>query len=83
MSDRIETYIYESPDGGDTVYRRILGEPLDQRELHLISDSKQAWNYKMERRGRWLQIVESAEQDPVLKDMLDRVEIYHSLKNSP
>ena len=26
-------YIYESPDGGKTVYRRLFGEPHDKREL--------------------------------------------------
>ena len=76
-------YIYESPDGGHTVYRRLIGAPLDQRQLHSISDSKQAFDAKMERRGRWFQIVDSAEQDPVLRHMLDQIEIYHKLKSQP
>ena len=29
-----EPYIFESPDGGITIYRRKLGEPHDKRELY-------------------------------------------------
>ena len=39
-SDIIKTYIYESPDGGDTVYRRHFGDT--QREVHSISDKKRS-----------------------------------------
>ena len=77
MSDRIETYIYESPDGGDTVYRRTPGS-LDRE---MIKESP--FRKKMSRNQLWLDIVASAESDPVLKDMLDRIEIYHRLKDSP
>jgi hypothetical protein len=38
---------------------------------------------KMLRNQLWQDIVASAESDPVLKDMLDRIEIYHRLKDSP
>ncbi len=31
--DYKEKYIFESPDGGITVYRRKIGEPHDKREL--------------------------------------------------
>jgi hypothetical protein len=27
------SYIFESPDGGKTIYRRKMGEPHDKREL--------------------------------------------------
>jgi hypothetical protein len=77
MSDREETYIYESPDGGDTVYRRMVGS-LDREMIREGPLRK-----KMLRNQLWRDIFESAESDPVLQDMLDRVEIYHSLKDSP
>ena len=32
MTDK-EKYIYESPDGGKTVYRRIFGDYNSKREL--------------------------------------------------
>lgn len=71
------TYIYESPDGGDTLYRRASG--TNQRELVREGPLRQ----KMLRSQLWREIFEAAETDPVLKDMLDRVEIYHTLRNSP
>ena len=77
MSDRIETYIYESPDGGDTVYRRRPGS------VHREMIQEGPLRKKILRRQLWQDIVASAESDPVLKDMLDRVEIYHRLKDSP
>ena len=77
MSDRIETYIYESPDGGDTVYRRMVGS-LDREMIREGPLRK-----KMLRHQLWRDIFESAESDPILQDMLDQVEIYHRLKDSP
>jgi hypothetical protein len=77
MSDREETYIYESPDGGDTVYRRMVGSV--DREMIKEGPLRK----KMLRNQLWKNIFESAESDPVLQDMLDRVEIYHRLKDSP
>jgi len=77
MSDRRETYIYESPDGGDTVYRRRAGS--NQRELVQEVPLRK----KMIRSQLWRDIFDAAETDPVLQDMLDRVEVYHRLKDSP
>ena len=77
MSDREETYIYESPDGGDTVYRRMVGSV--DREMIQEGPLRK----KMLRNQLWRDIFTSAESDPVLQDMLDRVEIYHRLKDSP
>jgi hypothetical protein len=81
MSDRQETYIYESPDGGDTVYRRRMGDT--QRELYSISDKKRCLINDLKKNKLWGDIHRAAQSDPVLKDMLDRVEIYHRLKDSP
>ena len=81
MSDRIETYIYESPDGGDTVYRRRFGDI--QRELHSVSDKKRSQIDNLRKDKLWGDIHRAAQSDPVLKDMLDRIEIYHRLKDSP
>jgi hypothetical protein len=81
MSDRIETYIYESPDGGDTVYRRRMGDT--QRELHSISDKKRDLLDELKKNKLWGDIHRAAQSDPVLKEMLDQVEIYHRLKDLP
>jgi len=81
MSDRQETYIYESPDGGDTVYRRPMGST--QRELHSISKKKRCLISDMKKNKLWGDIHRAAQSDPVLQDMLDRIEVYHRLKDSP
>jgi hypothetical protein len=77
MSDRQETYIYESPDGGDTVYRRRAGS--NQRELVQEGPLRK----QMLRSQLWREIFQAAESDPVLREMLDKVEVYHQLRNSP
>jgi hypothetical protein len=81
MSDRQETYIYESPDGGDTVYRRPMGST--QRELHSISDKRRDLLDELKKNKLWGDIHRAAQSDPVLQHMLDQVEIYHRLKDSP
>ena len=81
MSDRRETYIYESPDGGDTVYRRRFGDI--QRELHSVSDKKRFQIDRLSKDKLWGDIHRAAQSDPVLQHMLDQVEIYHRLKDSP
>ena len=80
MSDRRETYIYESPDGGDTVYRRRFGDI--QRELHSVSDKKRSQIDSLIKDKLWGDIHRAAQSDPVLQHMLDQVEIYHRLKDS-
>ena len=81
MSDREETYIYESPDGGDTVYRRCFGGT--QRELHSISDKKRDLLDELKKNKLWGDIHRAAQSDPVLQHMLEQVEIYYRLKDSP
>lgn len=81
MSDRMETYIYESPDGGDTIYRRRFGDA--SREIHSISDKKRSLIDDLRKTKLWGEIHRAAETDPVLQELIDRVEIYHTLKNSP
>ena len=77
MSDQIETYVYESPDGGDTIYRRKMGEA----DREMIQQGKLS---RLQQRSQlWREIHRAAETDPVLQEMLDRVEVYHHLKNSP
>ena len=81
MSEQIYPYIYESPDGGDTIYRRRLGDP--QRELHSISDKKRDLIDDLRKTKLWGEIHRAAAKDPVLQELIDRVEIYHTLRNSP
>jgi hypothetical protein len=70
-------YIYESPDSGDTIYRRLAG--TNQRELVREGPLRQ----KMLRNQLWQQIFRAAETDPVLQHMLEQIEVYHRLKDQP
>jgi hypothetical protein len=74
-------YIYESPDGGETVYQRESGK-ID-RELHWSSDAHKNLQQELQHGKLWGNIHRAAQTDPVLKEMLDQIEIYHTLKNTP
>lgn len=73
--------IYESPDGGHTVYRREAGS--SHRELYAVSPERQSLMGDLERNKLWTEIHRDAKIDAVLQNMLDKIEIYHRLKNSP
>jgi hypothetical protein len=75
-----KTYIYESPDGGSTVYRREIG--TNKRLLLSGSHSRKNHDMLMENQ-LWWEIRHAAESDPVLSEMLDQVKIYHALKSQP
>ena len=81
VSNCMTTYIYESPDGGETVYRREFGQPA--RELHHVSDKHRNLHEKLKHGKLWDSIHRASKSDPVLKEMLDQIEIYHTLKNTP
>ena len=83
MSDRSETYIYESPDGGHTIYRRQINQHPSERETYSISDQKRTWDLRERREQLWYDILHASERDPELHEMLDQVEIYYRLKSQP
>lgn len=73
--------ILESPDGGETVYARKHGST----ERTMIYQSAKARRVieNLQRTKLWDDIHRAREHDAVLKDMLDRIEVYYTLKNSP
>lgn len=81
MSTRSSSMIYESPDGGHTVYSRQPGS--SQRTLCHQSPSKLKLIESLQHNKLWAAIHRASETDPVLKNMLEQIEIYHRLKNSP
>ena len=83
MSDREEIYIYESPDGGHTVYRRKVGQTPTEREIHSISSQKRTWDLRERREQLWYDILRASERDPILDEMLDQIEVYYRLKSQP
>jgi len=71
-----EIWIYESPDGGKTLYRRKSGEP--NRELLKEDPEKKD-------RQRWLEwrdILEASKDNPALANLIEKAElIWHLTKN--
>ncbi len=73
-----EVTIFESPDGGKTVYVRKPGETV--RHLHSVDPT---WQKEQALNVRWANLKEAvymADSDPAMNDLIEKVEIYHQLK---
>lgn len=71
------TYVYESPDGGETVYAREVGST----ERRLIGKSykavlKEELNSEVE---LFKKIHMAAKNDPILKEAIERVKLLYHL----
>jgi hypothetical protein len=71
-------YIYESPDGGLTVYRREIGS--DERELVRQDPSIIERQNLAERTARLIRIARLAKTDETLANALEQIEILYILK---
>jgi hypothetical protein len=71
--------IYESPDGGDTVYVREAGST--EKTLHSVSAKKQTLMEDLRESKLWGDIHRTAKTDPELSRLLDQVKIYWQLKH--
>lgn len=73
-----EIIIYESPDGGKTVYSRKSGEPVTSRTLHSIDP---VYKRDQELKSRWANLKEAVMMDdPAINDYLEKIEILLELK---
>ena len=71
-----EIIIYESPDGGKTVYSRKSGETV--RQLHSIDP---AWQKEQELSRRWANLKEAVfMDDPTINDLIEKIEVLAKLK---
>jgi hypothetical protein len=75
-----QEYVFESPDGGHTVYRRRPGK-LD-RELVSIDSVAQDKLDTLKEDKIWGNIRRAAKLDSALKEMLDQVKVYYELKHN-
>jgi hypothetical protein len=72
--------IYESPDGGDTIYERLPG--TTQRDLirdNRTRDGRPLHEHIMEDQ-MWGEIRRMARTDPALQEILERAIVYYNLK---
>lgn len=73
-----ELTIYESPDGGKTVYSRKMGEV--QRALHSIDKDHANEQRLLNRWANLKELVFMAEQDVTINDMLCKLEMLYEIK---
>jgi hypothetical protein len=71
------TYVYESPDNGDTIYRRKVGET--ERELHSVSERRKDLLNEIRESRLWGDIHRAALTNPALQEALDRVKVIYYL----
>lgn len=68
--------IYESPDGGKTVYSRKPGETI--RTFHNINHLAER---EVQLSGRWVKLKDAVFlDDPVINDLLEKIEVLMELK---
>jgi hypothetical protein len=67
-------WIYESPDRGNTVYRRRA----NSRERELVIKKPDPHTIT----AHLSNIVAESANDPALKEMLDKLQVYWSLRNA-
>jgi hypothetical protein len=74
-------YVYESPDSGETVYKREIGQT--HRELHSVSERRKDLIDEIRESQLWGNIHREALTNPSLQQALDRVKvIYYLSKNN-
>ena len=77
ISKITEITIYESPDGGRTVYARRPGS--NHRELHLRDPELDKELAEMKQQEKWQQILATRATNPEINDLLEKVEILYEL----
>lgn len=80
VSKITEVTIYESPDGGRTVYARRPGSKT--RELHMQDPELVKELAEIERQKRWQEIFEARSANTGLNDMCEKIEMFYALLNT-
>ena len=76
-----ERQIYESPDGGNTVYARSFGADLAQRKKIYENPEMLEEKAFFERWHMYRDILEASVDNPSLTKLLEQVEIIYKLSN--
>ncbi len=74
-----EAVIYESPDGGETIYVRRPGESPTMRQLHSESETALALKKKVQDEKLWADIRIAAQSNPTLQRALDEAILIYNL----
>lgn len=79
--DLQDKFVYESPDGGHTVYKRKIGST----DRYLTSDSADRIGeivVELKEAAEWEEIRQAAQTNAVLQDMLNQIREYYYLTKS-
>jgi hypothetical protein len=71
------THIYESPDGGETIYKREIGS--NDRILHRVSSKKQQLQESQDRWIMWQDILHASNSNPALREAIERAQVIYQL----
>ncbi len=74
-----EITIFESPDGGKTVYSRKSGDPPSSRTLHWQDPVHKKESELTQRWANLKEAVFMADSDPALNDAISKVEMLYAL----
>jgi hypothetical protein len=77
VSKITELTVFESPDGGRTVYARNSGSA--KRELHWQDPKLQQELRDLERSKRWVEIFQARQHNTELDRLCEQVEILYEL----
>jgi hypothetical protein len=77
VSKITELTVFESPDGGRTVYARRPGDST--RELHYQDPNLQRELAELESQKRWVDIFQNRKDNPELDKLCEQVEILYEL----
>lgn len=75
-----EVTIYESPDGGKTVYSRTNGSSM--RQLHSVSSDLETEMDRVQREATWMAILKMSERSPVLQEAIDHAIVIYELSRT-
>jgi hypothetical protein len=77
VSKITEVTIFESPDGGRTVYARSPGN--NERTLHYQDPKLQQELAELESQKRWVNIFQARQDNPELDRLCEQVELLYEL----
>lgn len=77
ISKITEVTIYESPDGGRTVYARRPGS--NHRELHMRDPELDKELAELKNQERWQEILAARNKNPEINRLLEQIEILYEL----
>ena len=77
VSKITEVTIFESPDGGRTVYARNPGSK--ERNLHWQDPNVQQELKELEQQKRWVDIFQARKDNPELDHFCEQIEILYEL----